>query len=502
MTKQTKGKERTGQIDAVVVGGGGTGMAAAVALAEGGAKVVVFEKRSGAGGTTNYVEGTMGVESIMQRQRNIKVTREEVINQIMEYSHWRANPKVVRALVLKSGDTIEWLQKHGVEFEGPHAVLLGGPRMWHLFRYSSGRIMIQKLVEAAESMGVEIRYGTRGKRLLREMPDGRITGVVVEGSDGAEVQVNADAVVIGTGGYADNKEMLKKYTGLELGKDLFTTVPLDKMGEGIRMAWEVGAAEEGTDVIMFPPPELTDQVPRDSNMPDGYGIPALQLSNALIQPSLYINSEGVRFCNEAISQDFIHESNALAKQPGRYKFIVFDEEMKRDLVAHGGINYFSYIPNSTPLTNLDEEIAGMIKKQSPNVFIADTLNELAAKMGVDAGVFCRTVETYNGFCANARDDEFGKDRAYLRPVKSPKFYAFKCHLQVLITIGGIRINEKAEVIDRQGKVILGLYAGGTDAGGLYGDSYCLATPGVSSGFALNFGRIAGESIISYLKSRR
>jgi fumarate reductase flavoprotein subunit len=355
-----------------------------------------------------------------------------------------------------------------------------------------GSDMIAKLLPALESRGVEIHYKTWVKRLLTEKPNGRVTGAVVEGSDEAEVRVDADAVVIATGGYASNKDWVKKYTGYDLGTDLFDTVPCGKIGEGIEMAWTVGAAEEGTGVLLF----NIGAPPGDTIKPFGH------MLGAIAQPSLWINREGVRFCNEEIIQNMIHTGNAMARQPGRYTFRIFDEEMKRDLETHGGLNCGNYSPPAMPLTKLDSEIADAVKKHNPFVLVADTLDKLASKMDVDKGVFRRTVETYNGFCVNARDDEFGKDRAHLRPVKSPKFYAFKCHLDFLCTLGGIKINEKTEVIDTKGQIIPGLYAAGCDAGGIYGDDYDLYASGIGSSFAVNSGRIAGESILSYLKDRQ
>jgi len=489
MTKQDTKKSSTERIDVVVAGAGGAGMAAALALAESGVKAAVFEKTCRSGGTTNYVEGVYAVESFLQRRRNIKATRDEGFNQMMEYSHWRANPRLVRAVVDKTADTIAWLEKYGVEFLEPTADWLGGPRVWHLFK-GFGRDVIKKLVAGAESRGVEIHYETRVKRLLRETGGGPVTGVIVEGRDGAEVRVDASAMVIATGGYASNKEWVKKYTGYDLGTDLFEVIHYDKVGEGIEMAWAAGAAEEGTGVLLF-----------NIGMPPGTIEPDMHMLGALGQPSLWINREGVRFCNEAIIENMIHTANNLSRQPGRYSFRIFDEETKRHLETYGGLNVGNYSPALVPLTKLDEEIQTAVEKGNSFVFVADTLEELALKMGVDAHAFRRTVEVYNGFCAKGRDDEFAKDRAYLRPVRSPKFYAFKCHMDVLCTMGGIKINQKTEVIDKEGKVIHGLYAAGCDAGGMYGDSYDLAASGIGSSFAFNTGRIAGESILSYLKGQ-
>lgn len=109
-----------------------------------------------------------------------------------------------------------------------------------------------------------------------------------------------------------------------------------------------------------------------------------------------------------------------------------------------------------------------------------------------------TVDEYNGFCEKGHDDLFAKDPRYLRPLKEPTFYALKCNAVFLGTLGGIRINHKTEVVDKRGNPIPGLYAGGMDAGGIYGDSYDVVTCGGTLAFALNSGRIAGKNALEYI----
>ena len=151
--------------------------------------------------------------------------------------------------------------------------------------------------------------------------------------------------------------------------------------------------------------------------------------------------------------------------------------------------------------NLDADIRKAIEEKKPYIFVANSLDELAEKMGLDHAALLKTVEEYNRFCEKGHDDQFGKDRVYLRPVKTSPFYAIKVYTGCLGTLGGIKINEKTEVLDKNENVIPGLYAAGNDAGGMYGDSYDVIASGTSSGFALTSGRIAGESILSYLKDR-
>jgi fumarate reductase flavoprotein subunit len=471
--------------EVIVAGAGGAGLAAALTLAEGGAKVVALEKMPFAGGSFLFVEGTFAVESEMQRKRNIKVTRDEAFRGIMEYSHWKANAALVRAFIDKSASTIGWLEKQGIEFTEPTGTWLGGPRTWHLFKGLGGP-MINVLVANAVKKGIEVRYETTVKRLLRE-GNGPVLGAVVEDKTGKQMKVEAKAVIIATGGYPNNKEWIKKYSGFDLEVNLFPLGRYDKTGEGIQMAWEAGAAEEGVGVIHLnigSPPQIGARS---------------HIWGAVGQPTLWVNQDGVRFCDESIVENIAYAGNAMSKQKGGYVFRIFDEETKIQLVEDGGIGVGMYVPPRTPLTDLDAKIKAALEKKNPYVFVADTLDELANKMGLDRSVFKKTVEEYNRFCEKGHDDQFAKNPEYLHPVKIPRFYAFKCYMNFLGTLGGIKINEKTEVLDRSEKVIPGLYAVGNDAGGLYGDSYDVIASGASSGFALNSGRIAGENALRYIR---
>ena len=471
--------------DVVVAGAGGSGLAAALTLAEGGAKVVIFEKMPFAGGSFLFVEGTFAADSDMQRKRNIKVTRDEAFRGIMEYSHWKANAALVRAFVDKSASTIDWLEKQGVEFTEPTGVLLGGPRTWHLFK-GLGGVAINVLVANAVKKGVEVRYETTVKHLLRE-GNGPVTGAVVEDKTGKQIKVQAKGVIIATGGYPNNKEWIKKYSGFDLEVTLFLLGRCNKTGEGIQMAWEAGAAEEGVGVIHL-----------NIGSPPKIGARS-HIWGAVGQPTLWVNQDGVRFCDETIVENIAYAGNAMAKQKGGYVFRIFDEETKIQLAENGGIGVGMYVPSRTPLTYLDTKIKAAVEEKNPFIFVADTLDELANKMGIDRAIFKKTVEEYNRFCEKGHDDQFAKDPEYLRPVKTPRFYAFKCYMNFLGTLGGIKINEKTEVLDKDDEVIPGLYAVGNDAGGLYGDSYDVIASGASSGFALNSGRISGENALKYIR---
>jgi fumarate reductase flavoprotein subunit len=150
--------------------------------------------------------------------------------------------------------------------------------------------------------------------------------------------------------------------------------------------------------------------------------------------------------------------------------------------------------------NIRQVIDAALQNGSTEVLTADSVEELAEKMGVDPAVFKATVDEYNHFCEKGRDDLFAKNPRYLVPLKGPRYYATKCYTVCLGTKGGIKINEKMEVVDKKDNPIQGLYAGGLEAGGLYGDSYPIfPSSGLASGFALNSGRIAGRNAAGYIK---
>ncbi len=157
----------TAQTDIVVIGSGAAGLAAALTAAEGGAKVTVFEKQRSPGGTSNFLQGTFAVESDMQRERYIMYSRDEAFKNIMEYSHWIANPRLVRAIVNESAATISWLQGQGVVFSDVTINMPDSPRTYHVIK-GRGEALVKTLTTRAKERGVEIRLATPVKRILKQ----------------------------------------------------------------------------------------------------------------------------------------------------------------------------------------------------------------------------------------------------------------------------------------------------------------------------------------------
>jgi fumarate reductase flavoprotein subunit len=476
--------------DVVVIGAGASGLVAAIAAAEGGAAVVLLEKADAPGGPLKLPDGPMGpfaVESKMQRQRYMALTRDEAFKIIMEYSHWRINAPLVRAIVDKSGETIEWLEEQGIEFtdNSPVGLYAGGEFTWHTLK-GRAPAMAKALVTKAREKGVEILLETRATKILRE--GNRVEGLIAWDKSGKPIQVEGKAVIIATGGYVNNKEMIRKYAGFDLGRDLFFITDLGLTGDGIRMAWETGAAEEGMGILIL-----------QSNIP-GPGIRATQLPAMRRQPYLMINVHGKRFCDEETVRNFPFAGNAISRQKDRTAFLVFDQNtvtyMEKKGIDHG---LGSAIPPATRMVDLGTQIRRCLDDGNDNLFVADSLNELGKEIGVDPDAFRGTIDEYNRCCERGHDALFAKNPQFLQPVTRPPLYAFRMRPYSLGTIGGIKINEKMEVLNREDEVIPGLYAVGNDSNGLFGDSYDVRLPGTAMGFAVNSGRIAAENILNYIR---
>jgi fumarate reductase flavoprotein subunit len=477
------------EADVIVVAAGVAGLAAAIAAAEKGAKVIVFEKASTTGGAGNMGMGPFGVESRLQKEKGILISKDEAFKIFMDYTHWRVDARLVRAYIDKAATSIDWLEKMGVEFVDATAYFPGGQLTWHLVKPATGQpgpmaagTMMKIMTDKTKELGVKILLQTPAQKILKQ--EGRIMGVLGEDRSGEPVQANARAIIIATGGFGDNPDMIKKYTGHQWGKDLFSFRVPGLTGDGIKMAWEVGAAptEMNMELIYVMPGEFD---------------PAL--GETFRQPHLMVNLLGDRFMNEGIMPNTTFTGNAIARQQDRAAFLIFDANIKKHMETVG-FDEVSVVFPFKKVENLDALINEALAKGYKDVFTADSLDELAAKTGINAENLKKTVEEYNEFCKKGFDPVFNKKRELLRPIKMPKFYAAKFFPSAYGSLGGIKINHKTEVLDKSWNVISGLYAAGTDACSIYGDSYVFILPGNTMGFALNSGRIAGENAAAYAQS--
>ncbi|MBN2403455.1 MAG: FAD-dependent oxidoreductase [Spirochaetes bacterium] len=482
---------KTKEIDVAVIAGGASGLAAAISAAEGGGKTAIFEKGATTGGAANMGMGPLGVESRLQRIKQHSLTKDEAFDIFMNYTHWRVDARLVRAYIDKSADTIDWLEKMGVVFAEPASYFPGAQYTWHIVKPEGGEpgpmaagTMIKKMTERAKQLGVEINLQTPVKKLIKQ--NNKITGLLAEDRSGDEIQIRAKAVIIATGGFGDNPEMVKKYTGYELGKDMHSFRIPGCNGDGVRMAWEAGAMS--TEMHM----ELIHMI-------EGGGMTlAPDFSESLRQPHLIVNVLGERFMNEGLTGNSTYTGNAISIQKDKCAFAIFDEANKK-YMEETGFDVISVVFNTTKVTDFDKKFKAAVESGCKAIFAAESIEELAKKTGITPKGLQDTIDEYNKFCANGKDEHFNKDRRYLRPVKTPKFYAAKFYPGAYGSLGGIKINYKAEVLNKSWEVMPGLYASGVDVCTIYGDSYVFVLPGNTMGFSINSGRIAGENASKYIK---
>jgi len=322
--------------------------------------------------------------------------------------------------------------------------------------------------------------------------------VTAEDDSGNTMQVEAKTVVVASGGYAHNKEMLAK-DGFELGRDLgvcYNTIPLE--GDGIRMAWDLGAVPDGMGVMLtsfvpgaFLPFEKFPHTPETAALLDlvGWGL-----------PYLWVNQHGERFMDEGNGNGG-YIANAMARQKDKCFYLIFDGKIKRHIEKDGADTY-SYLPGN--IQDIDGLIQKALDKGMPGIFVADTLAELADKIGIAPTALQKNADDYNRCCEKGRDDLFAKNPKFLQPVKEPKFYAFKQSLGGYGTMGGIKINERAEAMDKNDEAIPGLYAAGDCANGVHPPNFSLGYIlwGGQLSFAINSGRIAGENAAKCVGGQR
>jgi fumarate reductase flavoprotein subunit len=468
--------------DIVIVGGGGGGMAAAIQAAQLKTKVILLEKLAFTGGTSMFSEGLFAINSHFQREAGVNYTGAEVLQKVMEYHHWMADAELTKNFFDASGETIDWLEQTGVKFMGVETL---GPSLktWHTYE-GMGPQYAEKLFKACESLGVEIHLNSAAKKLITQ--NGVITGVIFQAGDGSIVQANTKAVILASGGYADNAEMINEFT-MHNYEDMTVMGSPQRTGDGIRMAIELDADTHVLGTMMM----------------CGGAIKGMSASSHLNvcagrQPLLWVNEHGKRFANEGIVTNFSFTGNAMGLQ--KKVFNIIDGPTMKHITEVGCYNGRGvYVRPGEPLTKFFEEWDQEVAKKNPYIFRAETLRELAGMIEVDYNALQETVDVYNGFCAAKYDADYGKPERYLQTVKEGPFYAFKLAKAYYCSVGGLKVNTDNQVIRKDGRPITGLYATGCDAGGLYGSSYDVGiAAGSQQGWTVHGGRTAVKHAVTHL----
>jgi fumarate reductase flavoprotein subunit len=470
--------------DIVVIGAGGGGLAAAVTAVEKGAKVIVLEKRSMPGGSTNFAEGPFAAESPTQKRLNIECTKDELFNIQMYYNHWTLNAKQVREIINKSGDTIRWLEEKGIEFYLPMMYPNQSPMEWHNPLKGCPEI-IKTFMEECQESGAQVLFKTSAKKIVLDK-SGKVSAVIAK-TGNKEITIKTNSVIIATGGYGGNNRLIKKYYPTFNLKNVRVNMLKNiHNGDGLRMAFEIGADNDGLGKLILHGPGTAART--------AFGL-------AIEANCIWVNKNGERFMQESASFSPFESVNGVLRQPEQVCFSIFDEALLQYSQKNGLERPFQSSLHSRRMMT-DWGVAFKKEATEDRMMIADSWDGIAKWIGVKPAKLKATIEEYNACCDKGHDDQFAKNPKNLRALKTPPYYVVKCAPSILSSFGGIKTNHLMEVINKSGDPIKGLYASGNDAcGGFCGDTYNVRLAGAGCGFAFNSGRIAAENAAKYVMGK-
>lgn len=473
------------EADVVVVGAGPSGLAASVQAADDGAKVIVLNKADVVGGAANMGMGPLGIGTKQQQAQMVDIDVEKAFKMFMDYTHWRVDANLVKKYFENSKDTIEWLEDMGVEFAGAYPYFPKSEATWHIVAVNGGigrnggAIMNKAMMDKGTELGVEYMNSVAVESIIME--NGKVAGVKAKAADGEEIEVSCKAAIIATGGAGDSPEYIKERMGYTWGKDMFNFRIPGLVGEGIKMAIAAGAATTEMNIEMIYVLPQTDMIE--------------PLPGVFMQPNLMVNKFGKRFINEEQMQNTTFTGNAINIQKDSVGYVIFDSSILKGYKKRG-VDVTNFVHHPDNLDEFDEVLEAQIAGGNPDVFMADSIEELAEKLGIDPESLVDTVDEYNDMCDSA-DTQFYKPRKFMKPIKKAPFYAGAFRPSGYGTLGGIKINADCEVLKPDWDKVPGLFACGTDTCTIYGDSYMFLLPGNTMGYCLNTGRFAGEGAAAY-----
>ena len=501
--EENKAEDSTIDADIAIVGAGGAGMTAAITAAAEGKSVVILESQPMVGGNSVRATGGMNAGKTVYQDENefgesagvektLKTAAEKYADNATitalaktvseQWAAYQAdpkgyfdsvelmeldtmiggkginNPELVEELADESADGVEWLKKYGIDLTSVGS--FGGASVKRIHRpvnaegktIAVGSYMIPLLEKACEENDkISIQLETTATTILTD-ENGKAVGVKAVGATGNEVTVNAKAVILATGGFGANLDMVAEL--VPALKGFMTTNAAGAQGQGIEMAQALGAATVDMNQIQIHPTVQFDTA-------------ALITEGLRGDGAVLINADGKRFIDEVGTRDVV--SAAEIAQPGSYSYLVVDQAM------------------------LDKSsvIAGYVKRGF--VFQGNTYEELAEALGVDAATFAETMNTWNTYVEAKNDPDFGRT-SFAQPLNTAPYYAIKVTAGVHHTMGGLVINTDTEVLKADGTAIAGLYAAGEVTGGVHGAN---RLGGNAVADFVVFGRIAGEEAAEY-----
>lgn len=444
------------QADIVVIGAGGAGMTAAIqAVQDGATDVVVLEKMPITGGnTTRSTGGLNAAETKYQEAEGIEDSIDLFVEDTMKGGKDLNDEALVRVMAENSAAAVDWVNEIGGDLSV--VGMFGGASVKRIHRPTDtsavGPMLVKALNNKLAELNVPVLLETTANKILVD-ENGAVCGVTATDKDGNEMTIDCTAVILATGGFGANSEMVVSYKADLAG--FGTTNHAGATGDGIKMAEEAGAALVDMEQIQTHPTVNPETQTMYTEGVRGNG-------------AILVNKEGKRFVNELETRDVV--SAAILEQTDEQCYLVFDQAVRESLAA----------------------IESYIKKGI--VTEADTPEALGEAIGVDGAALAETLKTYGEAAASGTDAEFGRESMEL-PLDQPKYYAALCAPAIHHTMGGVKIDTTTQVLNAEGNAIEGLYAAGEVVGGVHGANR-LGGNAVTD--IVVFGRLAGSAATAYV----
>ncbi len=457
--------------DVLVIGSGAAGLTAASRLAEfGDTKILLVEKTPFVGGTSAMCGGQWAVsQTILQQQNNIQDSDQLFLEDMLSVGRFQNDPELLKVFIKASREQYEWVLEHGVF---PISIgIASGMSVPRAHTFYPARIVQLLMNTVRKSGSVTIKTGWRATKLLQSGSDGHVCGAVIR-AHGEDIHIRAKAILIASGGFARNPELMNKYVPLLRGA--ISVSAIGAQGDGLVMAQMLGAATDSMNSVKA----------SYGFLPQAAGIQ--DFSSVYYAGGIIVNSSGMRFVNEALSYK---ELGAAALQQSQPTFIVFDDAIRKFQMRQRPIDRQLWAPIDLGIT-------------PDYVFQGNDLMKVALKAGIDPVGLLNTVKAYNENIDRSTTDSLGRtslSSGWGSPVKihKPPYFIMPAVAGVMGTYCGLSIDTQARVLKEGGRPIPGLYAAGEVIGGIHGENYMT---GSAFAKANAFGLIAARSIEQFIKN--
>ena len=453
----TNPSEMKDEYDIIIVGAGGAGMAAALSAKEAGKNPVILEKLPVAGGNTLKSSGGMNAsETKFQKEQGIEDSNDQFFDDTLKGGKGTNDQALLRYLVDNSASAIDWLDSMGITLN--NISYSGGASVKRIHRPEDGSAvgtyLVDGLMRNIQEQSIPLFVNSDVTAIQEK--DGKVTGVEVM-VDGKKKKVAGEAVVVTTGGFGSNQELITEYRP-DL-KGYVSTTSEGSTGDGIKMIEKLGGATVDMDQIQVHPTVVQDSGMLISETVRGEG-------------AILVNQQGKRFVNELETRDNV--SAAETALPEKYAYLIFDDALAKRAKQ---VEYY---------------------KEQGVVIEADTIEELAKKIDMTPETLKETLDTWNKNVKDKKDSEFNRETAMDYDLTTGPYYAIKIAPGIHHTMGGVKINTDTQVLKEDGSTIPGLYAAGEVTGGIHGQN---RIGGNAVADIMVFGRQAGEQSSKFIEKK-